>query len=324
MKIIKYIPIAILSLMWACDNNNDDNNTVKEITKEVSALAIDKNNVKWVGTKDGLYKSVEDGYKLQKLSASGKIFSLFYEETANTLWIGTTSSLLKANISGSEISDETIANNNLSNPTVYSTYIDNNSNRWFGTELGLSLNKGNTWKTEDFRVNEQDVIFAMPIEEYTINSIASWDGDYYFATSGAKLYRAVDFDETVDAFSGATQWDVPYNGERISDTMFVVFVDSKGNQWMGGTKGLQAHIGHDPKQENYDFTSSVPDTYILAVNEAPNGDIWVGTRKGIAVFDGNNWTTITAGLPDLYITSISFDKEGKAWIGTKKGLSVID
>jgi ligand-binding sensor domain-containing protein len=68
------------------------------------------------------------------------------------------------------------------------------------------------------------------------------------------------------------------------------------------------------------YSDELPDNYVLAINQAPNGDIWVGTRKGIAKFNGSGWTLITNGLPDLFVSSIAFDKDGKAWIGTKKGL----
>jgi ligand-binding sensor domain-containing protein len=248
---------------------------------------------------------------------------LFYDEALNSLWIGTETGLLEAKIDSEDLVETVIPIENISNPKVHTIYMDNNSRKWFGSEKGFSLNYGEIWKKEKFRVNIQNMLFEMAIENFTINSITSWDGDYFFATSGAKLYRAFDFDATVDAFSGATQWDPPYNGTSITDTMFVVFVDSDGKQWMGGKDGIQVHTGHNPKDMG-SFTyyyDELPDNYVLTINQAPNGNIWVGTRKGIAVFNGSGWELITNGLPDLYISSIAFDKDGKAWIGTKKGLT---
>jgi ligand-binding sensor domain-containing protein len=95
---------------------------------------------------------------------------------------------------------------------------------------------------------------------------------------------------------------------------------------LGGKEGIQVHSGHDPKDLS-SFTyyyDELPDYYVIAITQATNGDIWVGTRKGISIFNGSEWETITNGLPDLYVTSIAFDKDGGAWIGTKKGLANIE
>jgi ligand-binding sensor domain-containing protein len=101
-----------------------------------------------------------------------------------------------------------------------------------------------------------------------------------------------------------------------------VFIDKTGNQWMGGTEGIQVHSGHEPKDMG-SFTyyyDELPDPYVLSICQAPDEKIWVGTRKGIAVFNGIQWETKTNGLPDLYINSMAVDKDGITWVGTKKGL----
>jgi hypothetical protein len=194
--------------------------------------------------------------------------------------------------------------------------------------MGFTLNKEEIWKNDSFRINtENGRIFPMnPTEFLGINSIASWDGDYYFATSGGILFRGKNFKDSVDAFTGATQWQSPYNGQNLTDTMNVVFVDSKGQQWMGGSNGIQVHNGHDEKDAasfTY-YNNELADLIIHAIAEAPDGKIWVGTEKGLSVLNGTSWTTRTDGLPNLFVTAIAFDKkDGSAWIGTKKGLTNI-
>ncbi len=313
-------------MFWAC---NDDEDPEKEILPSidtvVNAIAVDHNNTKWIGTDAGLYKSVVGGYELQGIPGDEKINVLYFEETGHTLWIGTGTGLLKATISGDNITAYSIDSKDLSNPNVLTVHIDQDARRWFGTEKGISLNDDENWKKENFKVNTQGTLFRMVLENFQINSIASADGETYFATSGARLYRAFDYDPSLDAFSGSTQWSVPYNGQSVTDTMFVVFIDHEGKQWMGGKEGIQVHSGHDPKDQD-SFTyyyDELPDLYIHAINQAANGDIWVGTRQGLAVFNGTDWEIITAGLPDLSVTSIAFDEDKSAWVGTKKGLAHI-
>ncbi len=326
MKNSKFLIFIILSMFWACNDGNDDEDPEKEVLPSVdtlvSAIAVDLSNTKWIGTDVGLYKSVVGGFELQEIPDLEKVTALYYEETGHILWIGTGTGLLKATISGDNITAASIDTENLSNPNVLTIHVDQEARRWFGTEKGISLNDETNWKKENFRVNTRGELFAMVLENFQINSIASAEGDFFFATSGARLYRAFGYDPSLDAFSGATQWDPPYNGLSVTDTMFVVFIDREGKKWMGGKEGIQVHTGQDPKQQD-SFTyyyDELPDLYVLAINQAENGEIWVGTRKGIAVFNGTDWETITAGLPDLSITSIAFDADGSAWVGTKKGL----
>jgi ligand-binding sensor domain-containing protein len=324
MKKLKYLPLLFVLILSGCGNDDPDNkkDIVKEIVIPVNSITVDNNNTKWIGTDAGLYKSVDGGYELQELSDTGKVITVFFDSPSNALWICTPKSLFKATVNGDDLDEEVIDKSKLSDSKILAFHSDNQSRRWFGTGKGISLNKNGNWKKSKFSVNMYGTQFAMDIEDFAVNSIASWDGDYFFATSGAKLYRAYNYDQQVDAFSGATQWDPPYNGLSITDTMFVVFIDKTGNQWMGGTEGIQVHSGHEPKDMG-SFTyyyDELPDPYVLSICQAPDEKIWVGTRKGIAVFNGIHWETKTNGLPDLYINSMAVDKDGITWVGTKKGL----
>ena len=328
MNLNRIISISsLVFILWACGNDEPEwqGETVQSLSGAINAIAVDNNNTKWIGTDNGLYRSVEEGYQSIVFPSSGKVHALLYEKQGNQLWIGTENGISNAVLSDNDFVLTDVAGEKLSNKQANNFYTDENSKLWIGTQQGITLNYNDTWKKEKFRVNEEGRMFTMDAEDFAVNSISSWDGDYFFATSGAKLYRATGYDSSIDAFTGATQWDFPYNGLSITDTMFVVFVDNAGQKWMGGTEGIQIHTGHDAKDHG-SFTyyyDELPDPYILAINQAPNNKIWVGTRKGLAIFDGSNWSTVTEGIPDLYITAIEFDNDGSAWIGTKKGLAHI-
>lgn len=316
-KNYKFLPIVLL-LLFGCQPNKKNGTPIPNIN--ISSIVVDNSNTKWVGTDNGLYKSVDNGYTLEDISIPGKVLSIFYEKSSNTLWVGSIGGLSKVVISGSDISSSVITSINLSDSSVQTAYVDSTSKRWFGAANGLSLNKNTTWKNKNFIYNALNNLVPMDIEKASINSIASWNGDYYFATNGYSLYRAKKYNEGVDAFTGATQWSSPYNGNSVTDTMFVVFVDSKGKIWMGGANGVQFHTGHDSKSNTKSFRSELPNLYVHAIAEAPDGKIWVGTEQGLAIYDGVNWTAITNGLSNLFVTAIAFDKNGSAWVGTKMGL----
>ena len=324
MKNIFKIISILLFILYACHNDNKKVIVVSNLnTYSISAIVVDKSNTKWIGTSNGLYKSVEGGYSLEDISIPGEVNCVYFEGASNTLWVGTNKGMAKVAINASGISSTVINSTNLSNDTVLTAYVDSSSRRWFGTADDFTLNINTTWKKAKFCYNLLNNLVSLEFEGTSINSIASWNGDYYFATNTFGLYRARNYNDTVDAFTGATQWSTPYNGTAAVDTMFTVFVDSKGRIWMGGTNGVQYHTGHDSKQNITPFLSDLPNPRVHAIAEATDGKIWVGTENGIAIYDGTNWTTMTAGLANLFITAIAFDSNGSAWVGTQKGLYTV-
>lgn len=322
----KYLLVLTLGLLfWSCDKD-DLENVVESIDTKVNALTIDHQNTLWIGTDAGLYKSVETGFLPVTMPVSGSIMALHYNKTDKRLWIGTNTGLFKTDVSDKALEVETVNAEFLSNPSVLSFYFDASGKNWIASAKGVTLNEEALWKKENFRVNAKGDLFKATFENFPVNSITSHNGEYYIATSGAKLYRAFEYNESVDAFTGATQWDFPYNGFAITDTMYVVMIDKDGQKWMGGKEGIQVHVGDDPKDMGA-FTyyyDELPDPYVMAIQQGPDGKIWTGTRKGLAVFDGTNWETITTGLPGLNITAIAIDKDGIVWIGTDKGLGSVN
>ena len=58
-----------------------------------------------------------------------------------------------------------------------------------------------------------------------------------------------------------------------------------------------------------------------------NGNIWLGTTKGLAKYDGNTFTyynKTNSKLPTNWILSLLVDKNNKVWVGTPDGIVCID
>ena len=315
----------LFSALLSCEKEKDDNTEVCDLnTRHITALAIDDMNRRWVGTDTGLFKSVTTGYELIDIKLDGAVTSLAFDDVNKVLWVGTGQGIAKITASGNWNEADTIPLEKMSNKAINSIYPDSNSDTWFGTAKGITLNRSDIWQKELFKKNLSGTITALTFEKYGVNSIACWDGDCYFATNGKSVYRTFNWDETADAFSGASQLLYPYNGEALTDTMHVVFIDSKGQQWFGGQEGLQLHVGHDPKMDNTSFLDELASPVVRCIAEANDGKIWVGTEGGISVYNGSSWVDKTASLPDPFVTAIAFEKDGKVWIGTKKGLVTID
>ncbi len=319
------ILFALISIVSCDDDHKNNPQIVTDLNNQnVTSLAIDNTNALWAGTDSGLYKKVNSGYQQIDIKSDAGVTALGYEKPNNILWVGTTEGLIKVTLAGNKTSSVAIPVENMSYDSVSSVYVTQDSERWFGTGYGVTRNLLELWQKEKFKKNLSGTISAAAFEKVGINSIASWDGDFYFASNGRSVYRAYGWNSTISAFTGATQLLKPYNGTNLSDTAFVVFVDSQSRQWMGGREGLVMHIGHDPKAENTSFYSELVNPRVHCIAEAPDGKIWAGTEKGISIYDGTNWTPLTANLPNNYVTAIAFESNGKTWIGTKAGIISLD
>src|SRR5262249_52817078 len=68
----------------------------------------------------------------------------------------------------------------------------------------------------------------------------------------------------------------------------------------------------------------LPHTQVQAIAQTRDGYLWVGTRDGLARFDGMEFTTFgprnTPEMKNGFISAVSLDKDGSLWIGTYEGL----
>ncbi len=298
----------------------------------ISALAVDGSDKLWIASNNGLYTEVDDGYLLVGLGKNQNVTALAYESNSNTLWAGTEASIYKLALGESELAGDSISSGLLSNSHILSAFINENAIRWFGTKTGITRNEGETWQKEKFKKNQSGTVTNLTFETKAVTSIAVWEGNYFFATAGSKLWRTTGWDESVDAFTSASMWDLGYNGDAIADTMYYAFIDSNGYQWFGGQEGVQVHIGndpdnYDPKSGNFSFKAELVNANVRCIAEAPNGDIWCGTENGISIGTisdaGVEWNASTETLSNNFVTSIIF-QGNTAWVGTKTGLNKID
>ena len=68
-------------------------------------------------------------------------------------------------------------------------------------------------------------------------------------------------------------------------------------------------------------TDGLPQDSVQAIAQTPDGYLWVGTKGGLARFDGVRFTTfgLADGLKGLDVVSLVEDGEGGLWIGTFGG-----
>ena len=80
--------------------------------------------------------------------------------------------------------------------------------------------------------------------------------------------------------------------------------------------------------DNWQIADGLPQSSAQALARTPDGYLWVGTREGLARFDGVRFTVFDSGnepaIPNKDITALHVDRDGRLWIGTRSGLAVFE
>lgn len=83
------------------------------------------------------------------------------------------------------------------------------------------------------------------------------------------------------------------------------------------------NVTFDYASRTWHTDEGLPDNVVQAVTQTPDGYLWVGTRAGLARFDGVQFTDYdsknTPALKNSSITALCADRNGALWIGTDGG-----
>ena len=77
----------------------------------------------------------------------------------------------------------------------------------------------------------------------------------------------------------------------------------------------------EPRLVNYNAADGLPSNTVYAITQDAEGLLWVGTRNGLASFDGVHFQP---GKEYGRVNALAVDKDGRLWIGTMDGLRVRD
>ena len=128
----------------------------------------------------------------------------------------------------------------------------------------------------------------------------------------------------------------------LSNGIYKVAVDVKGNKWIGTYGGGLSHFngrkwttftpygGGDTAYGKgwtvYPAGSGLGDLWVYDVFFDVKGTVWIATWKGVSQFDGQSFKTYTEkdGLLDKWVYAIAKDRKGVFWFGTEGGLNRFD
>ena len=265
----------------------------------VFAIYVDSQGYKWFGTNAGGASRYKDGqwdvYFPMHGLADYWIYA-FVEQNNGPFWIGTWAGANSVDLATMEFKTYF---SELINEWVYALDIDSKDRVWFGTEGGISMYDGDTWR----EWSHKDGLGAANVKQLLPSS-----------NTGLGTRSRHDL-------SVLEQGKQTYNPSYV----FSLIVDDRDDSVWAGTWG--GGVGHyDGKSwTNYTSSDGLAGNIVYSIAQDNNGMLWFGTNTGLSRYDGKSWITYDThtGLLDNNVYAIAPTPSGELWVGTKNGVSRI-
>jgi len=290
----------------------------------IRAIHKDNNSFMWFGTSNGLDRY--DGYELRHYSTASPLSYQFIEsnyindikeDNSNNLWVASEGGIARIDLLNGNIElFKTYAGENkeiLSTP-IRTIFIDDFENLWIGKNDCLAY----VTLTKDREIQNIQILK----NEVGINTIINHGNDVWAGGHNC-LFRFIS--STRDRYI-----DAPINLSLNRSVLEFNCLFSYGDYlWIGTQLGLYCynsqnqfctHYRHDPSVPN-----SISSDYITDIDKNSSGDIIIGTRNGVNIYQRNDRfvtfykSTQAKSINDNMINKIFVDESNNIWVGTDFG-----
>ncbi len=167
---------------------------------------------------------------------------------------------------------------------------------WFGTQAGLSRFDGYQFK--NFSINE-----GLPNNQ--VNCLLPDSGGIWVGTTGSLAKFTLDGIQTI-----------PLPDSLINSRIVELLIDDQDVMWIA----LENHgiLKFDGDQfQHIGLKEGLQNNFVRAISKSPYGDIWIGTREGVAVYKDDKITVLNQELlSQSSISDIFFTQNGKVIISS--------
>jgi len=309
--------------------------------KDCDIICEDRIGNLWIGTNgSGLLKwdkksqsfRLYRNQKENKSSISSDIVISMLEDKKGTMWFGTYLGGLNNMIGDRFIHYEPDINNSnsLSNKSVYGLVEDHQQNLWIATlgggvdELDISRTKF----THHTNVNNKELTSNYILSMYSKDSSL-----IYLSTSvGIKLLNTAT-NKITSIFKNN------YIQNKLSDLItYNTLLDKRNQLWIATDNGINIYNPEDKTINYINKANGLSSDQVVSLVEDNSGNIWVGTRNGLAcIYCSTNPTTkkyeynvVSFDENDGLLSSIFNqnavfkNKQGKIFFGCTKGYTEFD
>lgn len=305
---------------------------------KVNCIYQDRQGFLWFGTNEGLNKY--DGYTFTVYqpdpddphSISANLIRCILEDSKGNFWIGTEAGglnrfdrqLQKFTHFTADSSSAII----LSGNNVNAIIEDKAGNLWLGTEHGIDridFDHQQAWHYSPYSAE----LSRQPVNEI-MALLEDRQGTLWIGTLGGGLCA---FDRHTQKFNHYRH--DPKNRFSIGDDeIYSIYEDSKGELWIGTLNGGLNRFDRASQRFHryYPGPDNSESTTIRAILDAGSGNLWVGNRSGLYLFDRqtNQFRYYSHDPNNPYslvqnsVQTIFKDAKGDLWIGTRGGISYLN
>ncbi|WP_333819545.1 two-component regulator propeller domain-containing protein [Ohtaekwangia sp.] len=316
---------------------------------EVLSITQAENGELWIGTQNGgisIFDYKKNRFKTLKkdisnsTTLSNNSIHCLYRDRSNNMWVGTWAG--GVNLFSRYGNKFTNYNGvlNFDNPNIYAVKGDAEGNIWIGVEDGGLVSFDRETANFTFYPNQHagefltNVIFS--ISEYNKDTLAIGyhRGSFAFFDKRKKLFTHY-FAKKGEPNNATPSPPIP--GNLIGFTKTCILKDHEGNLWITDWGfGVNVLDKKSKKFTNYfqdlKDNTSLNGTQAFVVYEDKQGNIWIGTDKGLNRFDKKSKRFIRYQKKSRFdygvsntVFSLFEDSRGIFWVGTSgEGLMSLD
>jgi signal transduction histidine kinase/ligand-binding sensor domain-containing protein/DNA-binding response OmpR family regulator len=259
---------------------------------EVRALCEDADGTLWIGTAAGGLHRLRDG-TIEPFDALGDLTVERLVSTGGALYAATPSGLQR--IAASGVSALGLPGG--PSVRIVSLAAARQGGLWVGTNVGLALYRDG-WREPGLP----------PVSERIQAVLEDARGRVFAGTPRELLVLERDRIERVPV--------------RSEDGVFALLADRDGSLWAGLYGGGLLRLASG-RSETFTPAQGFLDRRAWALAEDREGNLWIGTRAGLAQLRDGPATTMSKveGLASDVIRAVFEDADGSVWIGGLEGLS---
>jgi len=276
-------------------------------SNSLSAIAVDNNNVKWIGSLDnGLIRYDEinfTNYNVSNSSIPSNIINCISIDNLSNVWVGTDKGIGVFN--GSSWITYDVNNSGLSSHYINVIKFDESGNTWIGTSANIVKFDGVNWTLyndnsgvdwiEDFHIEEQNKIwlgtkaagiFILQDNSYSNFSKIQYSYPTYSISSVSpdnSGYLWFTFLPDTSGRGGISYWDGSSFNNLFPGTSGIridhLFIDGSDNKWLSTSEGL-LYMDVSVTQFYTTSNSLISSNIAVASVEDKNGNIWITTSGG--------------------------------------------